>query len=55
MFVATNRIKIKKGFGEQLEELFRSRGGGESQRSRVSWTSSCGAKTTPTITRNIWW
>jgi heme oxygenase (staphylobilin-producing) len=26
MFVATNRIKIKKGFGEQLEELFRSRG-----------------------------
>ena len=26
MFVGTNRIKIKKGYGEELEELFRSRG-----------------------------
>ena len=26
MFVATNRIKVKKGFGNQLEELFRGRG-----------------------------
>ena len=26
MFVGTNRIKIKKGYGKELEELFRSRG-----------------------------
>ena len=26
MFVGTNRIKIKKGYGNELEELFRSRG-----------------------------
>jgi len=26
MFVGANRIKIKKGYGKELEELFRSRG-----------------------------
>lgn len=26
MFVGTNRIKVKKGYGKELEELFRSRG-----------------------------
>ena len=26
MFVGTNRIKIKKGYGKELEELFHSRG-----------------------------
>lgn len=26
MYVATNRIKVKKGFGKDMEELFRSRG-----------------------------
>ncbi len=31
MFVATNRLRIKQGYGEQLEEGFRHQGGVERQ------------------------
>ena len=53
MFVGTNRIKIKKGYGKELEELFRSRV--KSLGSLDSWISSCGGKKETQNTRNILW
>ena len=41
MFIATNRIKVKTGYGDTLESMFKARGAVQ-EHPRLSSASSCG-------------